>query len=174
MRAVCLLCRTAAGAVHDPRSVSVALRRVVLPLQNVPHGNDVIGVDPDHRRVHGRALPGHLSLAARPGHVGPVAGRARGGRRVGGGVRDGRSVPDTHPHLPLPPASGNRAPACRLSYLHNTQPVDAQHEIRLSGTFLHRYAIASTFCPFLNRYLRHFWRGTVFTAVCLFVGLLAE
>jgi len=128
------VCRTAARTVHDSRGLSVALRRTVLSLQDVPDGNDVIGIDPDHNGVHNRALSGHLSLAARTGDFRSVAGSARGGRRLGGRLSNCHSVPDTHAHLLLHAASTDRTPACRLSHLYDSRPVDAKHEIRVSGT----------------------------------------
>ena len=137
--------RIATGTVYDPRGVSMAVRRAVLPLQNVPDGNDVISIDPDYRGVHCRALSSHLPLAARAGHFRSVAGRARRRRRVGGGVRHRRSVPHTRAHLLLPATSSDRAPTRRLSHLYDTQRVDAKHEIRLSGIALPVVAVVPTF-----------------------------
>jgi len=52
----------------------VAFRRVVLSLQDVPNGNDVIGVHPDDNGVHGGALRCHLLPAEGAVHVQPTAG----------------------------------------------------------------------------------------------------
>jgi len=112
----------------------VAVWGAVLSVQDVPNGNDVIGIDPDHHGVHNRALSSDLSLAARAGYFRSVAGSARGCGRLGGGLCDGHPVPDKHAHLLLLAASSDRHAAGRLSYLHHSQPVDAQHEIRISGT----------------------------------------
>lgn len=127
------VCRVAAGTVHDPRGISVAVRRAVLSLQDVPHRDDVVCFDPHHHGVHDRALYRHLSLATLAGHFRSAAGRARGDRRMGCRVSHRDPVSDTHAHLLLPAASGDRASARRLTYLHHTQPVDAKYEIRISG-----------------------------------------
>ena len=129
--------RSTAGAVHDSRGLSVEVRRAVLSLQDVLNGNDVIGIDHDHHGVHDRAISSHLPLAARAGHFRSVAGSARRGGRVGGGVCDRNSVPDTHSHLLLRRASCDWSPASRLAHLYHSQPVDAEHEIRVSGIISH-------------------------------------
>ena len=89
----------------------MAVRPAVLSVQDVPNGNDVISIDPDHHGVHNRALSSDLSLAARAGDFRSVTGRARGGRRLGGGLCDGHPVPDKHAHILLLAASSNREAA---------------------------------------------------------------
>ena len=129
----------------------MAVWGAVLSVQDVPNGNDVIGIDPDHHGVHNRALSSDLSLAARSGYFRSVAGSARGCGRLGGGLCDGHPVPDKHAHLLLLAASSDRHAAGRLSYLHHSQPVDAQHEIRISGYYLSfstLYAIIPAFVTF--------------------------
>jgi len=77
-RSSCRLClftvnihcrRSSAGTVHHLASVPVDLRRVVLSLQDVSNGNDVIGVGVDDNGVHRGALRGDLSSAASSDYV---------------------------------------------------------------------------------------------------------
>jgi len=112
----------------------VAVRRGLLSLQDLPDGNDVICLHSDHHRVHGGALPGDLPLSARAGNFRFIAGSACRGRRLGDSLHHGHSVPDTHSHLLLRSASDHRTTSGRLAHLHHSRAVDAEHEIRLSGT----------------------------------------
>jgi len=146
---VAAMCRTAAGTIHDSRGISVAVRRAVLSLQDVPHGDDVVCVDPHHHRVHGRALHSDLSLSALTSHFRSAAGRARGDCRVGGRLSHRHPVSHTHAHLSLSASSSYRTSTRRLSYLHHTQPVDAKYEIRISGNTMHFYAMMSVGVRFI-------------------------
>lgn len=135
--------RTAAGTVHYPRGVSVAVWWTVLPLQDVLDRNDVFCVYPDYHGVHSRTLHRYLSLIAHPGHLRAVKGSARRRRRVGGRVSHRHSISHTYAHLLLRKTSGDRTPARWLAYLHDTNRMDVKHEIRISGTCI---VLPSLYC----------------------------
>ena len=93
--------RFAAGTVHYLGSLSVAPWRAVLSVEDFSDGDDVVRVDPYHHGVHGGAVRGNLSPAARPRHVDAAAGRAHNRRRLAGGLRHRPALPASHQNVLL-------------------------------------------------------------------------
>jgi len=156
-RLILFIARSSARALHDHRSVPLAFRNRLLPVQDIFDGNDVIGIDSDHSGVHHRALPGDLSFPAGASDFRSVARRSLRRRRLDCRQRDGGRLPDPHAHFLLRHRStvgGYRdvidrdfagrqwrscafsAAARRLVDMHYSDRVDAEHDIRLSGQCL--------------------------------------
>ena len=112
----------------------MAAGRAVLPVQDVPHGDDVVGVDLDHHSVHGRALCGHLSPAARARRLHAAARRQDHRRRLGGRLRHRAAVPAPHQDVLLrrrPDATSTSAR--RVAHLQHSDALAGAHAILLPG-----------------------------------------
>lgn len=102
----------------------MAIRSAILSLQDLPDGDDVIGIDSHNSGLYRRTSRGHLLPASRTYNVYVASisdgeGRCRG---MVGRSRDSATVPPLHADLLLPPGPRFRALDIRFPHLqHSSQ-----------------------------------------------------
>lgn len=132
-----MILRSAAGAVHNLGSLSLALWRVVLLVQNFPDRNDVVGIDTNHYGVHCGTLYGYLSSAASTCCIAAAAGDTNNLRSLVGSVRHCPTVPTSHQNVLLPGRShATRASSYWFAYLQYSYALAVANALFLPGKYL--------------------------------------
>ena len=98
----------------------MALRRTLLPLQDVSHRDDYNSKRADNLCIYRRALPRHLPPAACPQQPQPGAIVPHDRHHLAGSLRCVRPVPGQHAYVLLRRRSTRRRAACRLVRLQHS------------------------------------------------------
>ena len=114
----------------------MATGHAVLPLQDVPHRDDVIGVGTDDRRVHGRALRRDLPSNQVADHVDAVTCHPDHHRRLDIGGAQCTSVSAAHEDLLLRHRSGHERADTGFADLQHPARVAAPDAVRVPGVHL--------------------------------------
>jgi len=136
--------RSAAGAVHNLGSLSLALWRVVLLVQNFPDRNDVVRIDPNHNSVHCGTLYGYLPPTASTCCIAASAGDTNNRRSLVGSVRHVPTVPTSHQNVLLPGRShATRTSSYWFTYLQYSDALAVANALLLPGKYFISYAEAA-------------------------------